>query len=176
MKHTKLALFNLFIYTIFASSGCFKPDKIEYDNPFGLPNATQTGRNNFACMVNGKPWITKSSIFSVRATVTKDSTGASGSYGPDVYFQHFGFILKGNIPQINISHTISGVDSYFFLSGDHICTGYIGVYRFKGSGAVTITKVDTAAKILSGKFNCKIPIPNCDTLKMTDGRFDIRYK
>jgi hypothetical protein len=42
-------------------------------------------------------------------------------------------------------------------------------------GELALTKLDKINKIASGTFNCIIPIPNCDTLKVTDGRFDIKY-
>jgi len=43
------------------------------------------------------------------------------------------------------------------------------------NGSVTLTKLDKSNNVVSGSFSCAIPIPNCDTLKITDGRFDIKY-
>ena len=42
-------------------------------------------------------------------------------------------------------------------------------------GKITITKFDQQLRILSGKFYCTMLKSGCDTLKITDGRFDIKF-
>lgn len=42
-------------------------------------------------------------------------------------------------------------------------------------GKLFLTKIDTFQKIISGTFQFSIKTDFCDTLKITDGRFDIKY-
>ena len=65
--------------------------------------------------------------------------------------------------------------------------GYAGIRAT--SGKITITKFSGAYfvpscctygsyepnSIISGTFNMIVPIQNCDTIRLTDGRFDINY-
>ncbi len=44
------------------------------------------------------------------------------------------------------------------------------------SGIIQLTKLDNSKKIVSGSFSCVIPIESCDSLRVTDGRFDIIYR
>ncbi|MCW3074372.1 MAG: hypothetical protein JWP69_1441 [Flaviaesturariibacter sp.] len=45
--------------------------------------------------------------------------------------------------------------------------------QFK-TGNVTITKYDLTSGIISGTFDCKIKPANCDTIFITQGRFDFK--
>jgi hypothetical protein len=43
------------------------------------------------------------------------------------------------------------------------------------SGAITIVKLDKVNHIISGTFNATLIKPDCDTVKITEGRFDMKY-
>lgn len=43
------------------------------------------------------------------------------------------------------------------------------------SGILTITKFDKVNYIISGTFEFTTALNGCDTLRITDGRFDIKY-
>jgi hypothetical protein len=56
-----------------------------------------------------------------------------------------------------------------------VTAGY-GVGRGKSfQGELKLSKVDVSNKIISGTFWFNIKTDFCDTLKITDGRFDIKY-
>lgn len=90
-----------------------------------------------------------------------------------MYFKISGNLKAGNIFLLNNSpNNIVAIDS------DQDCQGNLLGYlnRFYGvDGILELSKCDLANKIISGTFTCIIPIPNCDTLRITDGRFDIKY-
>ena len=47
--------------------------------------------------------------------------------------------------------------------------------NFYSSGKLTISKLDQSARIVAGTFYCTIKQTGCDTLRITDGRFDLKY-
>lgn len=54
----------LCIAIISTASNC-KKNTIDPNSDNGLPPVTQTGANIFACKVNGKPWISETSIYAL---------------------------------------------------------------------------------------------------------------
>lgn len=174
MKRLILPFVCWVLYALFAASQC-KKDKPKSDNPYGLPNATQTGQGIFASLINGQPWISKKGSYYTGASVYPDSIGVSGCCGSGVYFQSLGFVIKGSITESTKIY-LDLNNGYFILDSDHDCDGNnTGYIRYFGKGSVTITKFNKEEKLLSGKFDCIIAFPDCDTLKITEGRFDHRY-
>ena len=47
--------------------------------------------------------------------------------------------------------------------------------QLRCSGQLTVAKLDTSAGIVSGTFNATLFKPGCDTLKITEGRFDMKF-
>ena len=60
MKNTFYYLTLLFLFSF---SQCRKNTGTPTDNPYGLPNATQTGANIFACRVSGQLFISNSDFY-----------------------------------------------------------------------------------------------------------------
>ena len=42
-------------------------------------------------------------------------------------------------------------------------------------GTLSISKFDLSSQIVSGIFEFTLAKPNCDTIKVTDGRFDVKF-
>lgn len=170
-----ISLFLLLI--VIAGFQCKKP-KYDPNSDNGLPPATQTGADIFACRVNGKPWISERGIYALGANATKDSLYVFGSFGKTEDFDNLHLALKGNLKQGN-SYRLNNVQANFarvFTNQD--CQGNLLGYQLKFyaiDGNLNLTRLDTVKKFISGTFNCIIPVPDCDTLKITDGRFDVRY-
>lgn len=148
------------------------------DNPYGLPNATQTGRDIFACRVNGQNWIAKTDIYNLGAYVSiGNDTLSFGAGGGGIPFSRLSFFIRN--PQQAITYRLNDLQTkygwVFITPASNPCVG--ATYNsYSIDGSLTITKFEVATKIVSGTFNCIIPLPNnCDTLKITDGRFDIKY-
>jgi hypothetical protein len=170
---TQITLFLLYFIT--TANECKKTGPPKTDN--GLPFPTQTGANIFACRVNGKNWIAETSIFHIRGGVSDDTLAVSADIS-DNGFELISLIVKGNAIQggmYSFSDTIKALAEFRTNKLCGIQTG--AVYRyFSTTGEIGITKLDITNKILSGTFSFIAPRINCsDSLKITDGRFDIKY-
>jgi len=175
----KTLLLVLFAATLF--SGC-KKDKVEDY----LPPATQIGANTFGCKINGKVFVPK---------------GFDGTGMPNPHTQ-YDYLLNGQ-PYLSIeanryledSNGGGGISITFwdiiqpgyydvsskfrFSFGWPIVTGNCGMSIIDSNlqvfGGGVITKLDIPNHIVSGTFDFKAIKPNCDTVFVTDGRFDIRF-
>lgn len=172
------SVFSLVAVIILTGNSCKKDTKLSVpDNPYGLPNATQTGANIFAYLKDGVPQIVSNSSSTLGGGVRNDTLFVTGEAGDYNYFETIGIAITDNVLQGNTYH-INPQTNFIKLVTNKNCFGYLGsnvIASFAVSGSIYLSKVDIANKIISGLFNCKIPIPNCDTLNITEGRFDIRY-
>jgi len=178
MKTRNYFLLLLGLCVILTASRCKKNVGPPSDNPYGLPNATQTGANIFACRINGQNWISKTEIFYMGASLGNDTLGITGSAG-SYSFQDIIINLYKNFQQGSLYNLGDSLKGRLFYLADTSCLGAGGrgsiVTSHAVSGSLTLTRLDRTNKIFSGTFNCRIPIPKCDTLNVTDGRFDIKY-
>ena len=184
-------------------SSCKKDAPPLPDNPYGLPNATQSGANMFACRINGKNYIVAefngiNFISRYHYSNTRDTFGmaARGSFADTSIepVRRIGFVLNHKIKEGGTYYLNDSSESHAYIFREYSpCTtrsGYSNVsWAYATEGSVTITKYSgiytipsccytglyDATAIVTGTFNFIIPIPNCDTLKVTDGRFDINY-
>jgi len=154
------------------------------DNPYGLPNINELG--TMGCLVNGTVWIAaENGSFALRAQSIDDTiVGLVGQpYG--YYAQQIYISVKLNRPGVKIGVNLP-VDSTNFMieyATDSTCPGPTGrVFETQAiSGVITLTQLDTSAvndfskNIFSGTFSAIIPLPGCDTLKITEGRFSVNF-
>ena len=179
MKHISiLSLLSL----LFIFSSCPKNGTNPTTNP-QLPPATQTGANTFGCLVNGKVWLPNRNngpslevqyyrgLFLLTAANQKDSQSVSWAY-----------------------QTINALGTYYFKSAPITGGGSGSEFYDINSNCdfksnikdsintyITITKLDSLNRIISGTFNMiYLPAINtmrgtCDTVKITNGRFDAKY-
>lgn len=45
----------------------------------------------------------------------------------------------------------------------------------ESSGSMTITKLDRTNRLIVGIFNATLSKAGCDTIKITNGRFDVKF-
>ena len=158
-----------------AVNGCKKSKDPEPDNPYGLPNATQEGKNIFACRVNGENWIAEKKFSYSIEVVWKDTFMViRGIKTSDMYM----IILNNEHITKNKTYSLDDTLKCYadFSSTESNCFNSDGSRSAKSyEGELTLTKVDTVNRILSGTFWFNILTDYCDTMKVTDGRFDIRY-
>jgi hypothetical protein len=160
-----------------------------------LPPEAQTGAGTFACRVNGQVWIYKdpTDIFSSKPTT-------NWSFDPSEHGGRLDITAirtdteKGINEQIGLladSLTLRNIakldsknnDMSLFYTNYKIskCNDFFSKIqidtskRFLSKGNVIITKLDLKTKIISGRFDCTIFQTGCDTLKITEGRFDLKY-
>jgi hypothetical protein len=148
-----------------------------------LPPATQTGANTFGCLVNGKVYIPRGSdgtskpnlrknyeIFNSKPQLTVITYRVFNSqFDGEIGFGIDSIFTVGNYLSTSTRNK-TGIGGPFFnncgISGFDTTTYRNGIY--------TITKLDLTNGIISGTFNCTIKPNNCDTIKITDGRFDLK--
>ena len=142
-----------------------------------LPPATQEGKYTFGCLVNGKAWYTYSGAYS-------DYQLGSLSIGATVIDldQSIGINLREKMgdPVLNTgTYSLLSSSSYSptvsFLVTNFCFYGTTTNPQDLLNGSLSITKFDKSNYIISGTFNFTFAHMGCDTLKVTDGRFDIEY-
>ena len=168
-------------------------------NKNGVSPETQTGAGIFTCKINGMPWTYRNPNYEFLSTkpVTnwefdKSNMGGyltiSGLRYPDGINSSDFIFLQADSLLILKEKIIDNFNGYNFgmvykdyLSTDTRCDEYktTSLYTSKNylsSGKLIITKLDQSAKIIAGTFYCTIYQTGCDTLKITDGRFDLKYQ
>ena len=158
--------------------GCKK----DAPDPAGqLPPATQTGANTLGCLVNGVPWTPQGNNGSSNYSVSYDQN----PYGvldarayryqqPTDNFQYlilFARELRGPKSYDLRDLVNTRVSWYDKLTGCDLSSDDANTYH---KGTLTITRLDRQAGIISGTFAFTLAKPGCDTVRVTQGRFDKR--
>lgn len=136
-----------------------------------LPPATQTGAYTFACLIDGQPWIVKGLGSGMNAQhQTRDFITISGDKDNNGIL----FILKGSQLEgktFNLSDSTQGDTYAGYNVNEQLCQ-----YEPNNviDGFVKITYLNLQYRIVSGTFELTVYNPDCgDTVRITDGRFDI---
>lgn len=179
MKLPKLTFPFILLLIVLIFNQC-KKNPVNSNTDDGLPPVTQTGANIFACKVNGQNWISKTGSLNLGGGINNDTLSLFGSNPKDTTSYEL-YLLR-------INHFNSGTNEYFFLDTmncyamyrtnkpcfDIVGGGSVGFGKCY-EGKLDLIKIDTINKVLSGQFWFNIKTDYCDTLKITNGRFDIRY-
>jgi hypothetical protein len=161
------------------------------ETPDPLPLATQEGKNTFGCYIDGKPWVAEidpnildPSLRKIEASYDEPGVGMYDEYGLSITAQKvtvkdtiYEFIIFGIKPIFK-----EGVVDIFSL--EHIGSSIhfdnpIRAYEIDVSlpQMFEITNLDTEQNIFSGLFELTIVSKDkSDTMRITDGRFDIKYQ
>jgi hypothetical protein len=180
----------LIIVLLFCNGKCRK-EVLDYN---GLPPATQEGKNTFGFLLNGKPWIPsgfnggtgnlsldidfgfKNGIFGIAAYQRVPPGGISGDQSISIGIaDSLKFVT---IPAIFLlgKNTLYGI---YYVDDKSRCEYAINyattdttIYR---TGKLTITKLDKIQGVIAGTFSATLAKPGCDTVKITEGRFDMKF-
>jgi len=155
---------------------CKKNNDGPPDNPYGLPNATQIGANTFACLINGQKFIAFNDGVWTGVKLRNDTLGITGRPKLQNYFEYVTFVIDLKSRQ-GMSFQLNTSMAYGIYATDSICSGisFKQTTSHANIGTIQLTKLDSTNKIVSGTFAALFPIPNCDTLRLTEGRFDFHY-
>lgn len=189
MKPTIPSIFLLAAFTLFTESSCHKTKP---SNPLDqLPPATQTGANTFGCLIHGEVFIPKG--FGLSAPHRQ----CTYIYLQDNYDTGYFFSVSAadkssppNLTSVGIftdSLELQENKTYPLVSNGIRGEAY-GTYNFYTAealdsyytssqlpGELRITKYDSANQIVSGTFWFNILDKLGDTVKITDGRFDMHF-
>jgi hypothetical protein len=165
------------------SSSCKKQVVQPVSELSKLPAATQTGANTFGCLINGQAFVPQN-----RSLLEGPKLQCNYIYTAGGYYFTVGGVNKnsGGIT----SDVIIFTDSLAIKDGQTIKLADDGRGKAFGeyylvnppyqtnktlTGELNITKFDTIKQIISGTFYFNVLDNALDTVKITDGRFDMPY-
>ena len=187
MKPFKLILSLVTVFLIFSITSCKKNKNIAPIDQ--LSPETQTGKNTFGCLVDGKVFLPKGPSLNPILQCAYQYLQTNYSKG---YFFQLGASQRGN-KELELLSVSLGTDSLQISSGQSYKLkegkGNAGaqVSKYSGytmefflttnstEGELFITKLDEINQIVSGTFWFNAVNENGDTVKVTDGRFDMQY-
>lgn len=181
MKQTLLFLIITITICTLSCSSCKKETVTD---PNGLPTATQTGANTLGFLLNGQPWKPEGFAGTSNLSIDVDFGYKNGIFSIAAYqvissnnITDFGIGIADSLNFVNAPKTFKlGSNTLFgvYYSKDTCTYDYFSnsIYR---TGSLTITRLDKTARIISGTFYATLAKQGCDTVKITDGRFDMKY-
>jgi hypothetical protein len=185
IRSIALPIFSLIIL----SSSC-KKHVIQPINQLSLlPAATQTGANTFGCLVNGQAFVPKNRsllqgpimqcnyIYTLGGYYFDVSGGNSNSNGTPVsiLIQTDSLTIKDGQTLPLTGYAIAGEASGTYITSASSVSPLSYFHtNSNASGQLNITHMDTIKQIVSGTFYFTA-VNNGDTVKITNGRFDMPY-
>ena len=176
----------LFILAFFSS--CKKHTVVPVNQLSLLPPATQTGARTFGCLVNGKAFVPQNRnllegpdlqcnyIYTSGGyylTVGSSNTNSDGSIIGIILQTDSLKVVEGEVlPLTKYATAGLAYGSYSIFA-----TPSIPYYRTnqQQTGQLNVTHLDTVKQIVSGTFYFTAVNNLSDTVKITDGRFDMPY-
>ena len=161
-----------FLLALTVFMGC-KKDPQPLSELEKLPAATQEGKNTFGCLVDGKAWVTKSSIdataFYQEGILLITAIDSKQGMSLHIYDQ----ILSEKNYNLNDPGPFSNMANF----GDYNCNGgYSTTNQYIGNVQITHLDQSFGKWIISGTFEFEAYSEECQkTVKVTDGRFDLNY-
>ncbi len=183
----KIGFFGIVLFFL---GGCYKSNiGVEKKYVAVMPPITTTGENTMGCYVNGKLWVafTNPQFFDPNAR-SPTSADFDDKFGGKNWFYLTGYRDYDNIDQaISLAFILdNGLGKYSLEKNsvnDETFRDYNGIngcqkYELDETkrNQVEITFLDQQRRIASGKFEMTVYNQCGDTLKITEGRFDVRLK
>jgi len=161
-----------------------------------LPAATQTGAGTFGCLLNGQPWTPSGGglLGTPNLLLTYDPSYHGGNLVLTAYrlvtsgtdqkqYIGFGGDQIGTLGTYTV-HTPTAFPpsepqsvGFYDDSKSNPCNDYNNFILHAGTtttGHFTLTRLDKQQGIVSGTFEFTLTQPGCDTIKITNGRFDYK--
>ncbi len=145
-----------------------------------LPPATQEGKHTFGCLVNGEVWLPSGFNGRPNLQATYDPTYRWGTLNVRAFkskdgkaYQSIGFYSDSLTSTGVYPLYLPGRQTGKFSDIETLC-----VYDREVSyvnGTLIITRLDLQQRIVSGTFEFTLAQPGCDTIRVTDGRFDTKF-
>ncbi len=186
MKYRLILLISSLFFITLTTSEC---KKHKPGNPVDqLPPKTQTGANTFGCLINGEVFLPKGPSLSPILQCAYQYLNTNYSQG---YFFQLSVGHKYNtndVAGIGIyTDSLPIMEGIFTLGDNQKGNAYALYLRYKETeninlytksdlpGQLVITKFDEINQIVSGTFWFDVVTSFGDTLKITDGRFDMQF-
>ena len=157
-----------------------------------LPPATQTGANTFGCLLNGQPFTPSGFSGTPNFLVSYDPGLNGGNFVVTAYRnvdkttkkQYVGFsgiqITQPGTYTLKTPTDLSKPGPHIAYFADNRnaspCDEYLFGPGTTTEGRFTITRLDLAAGIIAGTFEFTLAQPSCETIVVTQGRFDKKIR
>lgn len=176
MKFTNYLLLGLIIISLIVVS-CKKNNSTG-----GLPSATQSGANTLGFLLNGQLWIPQGQRVTANLSIDYDKGYKNGIFSIVAYnfiptnSEQFIIGLTDSLNFQQFPKTFSlGTNTLFSISYNTPCDYFNQLPDVTSSGTMTVTKLDTLKRIISGTFDATLYKVGCDTIRITEGRFDMSF-
>lgn len=158
----------LFI-TLFACTAC--EDLVKPKEP-ELPPITTEGKNTFGCLVNGEVWLPKGGVNSTDLNffLTNIST-----FNLQAFRDNQRESIQLYLIDCCKEDSLMSFNRYPANSATYSKNGCF-IETDSLSGIINILKFDRSKFIIAGTFEFTVWNDECDTIKVTDGQFDIKYR
>jgi hypothetical protein len=178
----RLSPTSLLLAALLSLSQCKKHDSGPTKPEDLLPPATQTGAGTFGCLLNGQPWTPQGYSGTPNFITTYDAGYHNGTLQVKCYrysssglqgitFGATNVIGIGTYPfPLKSENGVSYLDNSKTAPCD-IWNGNSTSYTYQ-AGSLTLTRFDMKAGVISGTFQFRVYKLGCDTLNITQGRFD----
>ena len=148
-----------------------------------LPPITQEGKNTFGCLVNGKLWLPKGYNGTSNLDASYDPSFMGGAFNLSTYridgdFREYITLGSDSISKsgtYDVNPKGRFLTFYSKLNSKGAGCDLSDFTIVKSKGKVTIIKLDLISQVVAGTFEFTIYKPNCDTIKVTQGRFDMKF-
>ncbi|MEO0555688.1 MAG: DUF6252 family protein [Bacteroidota bacterium] len=175
----RTSIANLFtvaiMFILFNATGCSDDEPNSQEPIDQLPPATQEGKNTFGCFVNGEAWVTKTSI-DASAIYQGGFLQIGANIEESNRDEGIGLRIDELISEntiYNITKVVENGSVRFVNSTNTVC-----FYDYENaiSGNITVSKFTLVQPyIVSGTFEFTTALNGCDTIRVTNGRFDLNY-
>ncbi|MBB1284127.1 hypothetical protein HRH25_07070 [Flavisolibacter sp. BT320] len=182
MKKLLLSIFILFILIACRRAA---NERVQF------PPETQNGANTFGCYIDGQPFIPFTTLFGNVRPINVHYTPIATPYykagflsiqGIDARYSlgHAGSVLLQKLAvfatgDYSLQHIAACGNPYDCDSGGYY-NAKEGRYYFIESGTLTITKLDTVNKIISGRFSFMAKDSSGNKKDVQGGVFDTQYR
>ena len=161
----------LFLVSLLNGSSCSDDSNV-------LPAPTQEGLNTFGCLVNGEVWRPEGKPRDNKLDLSYDPGFMGGVLTINANRlrsnedKEFMFLFSRNTNQGG-QYLLNDINKAAATYASNECSydRDSSVYR---QGILMITRLDLEARIISGTFEFVLARPDCDTVRVTDGRFDMK--
>lgn len=182
----KLSSLSLLLFILLSASTCKKQNTLEMELA-KLPPATQTGQNTFGCLVNGKAWVAQNKdcfpYCDPSFKMYYDDAHAGNlliigilQHSKQSINQRIGIGIDSTNLKNKFDFSLKPNNMGFYFMNSNLTGDYYWINSMDAntlaSGSVVLTKYDLQAGIISGTFEFSLYKPGCDTIKVTNGRFD----
>ncbi len=170
----KLLLFSAIALLLSAAIGCEEKNEKNWKK---LPPATQEGKNTIGCLIDGKLWATNywGLIDIMNSNISADFSIKNMGEGKDVYCNIFA--AKKDYTSISILISNSKIEIGKKLKGELVFQSKGLQFFLSKDPYIYLTKLDTLNHVISGRFSGKVINKyTTETLKITDGRFDMKLR